>query len=80
LTKSVKDTETKTSQIEKTLKNSSLAIEDLNLENSVLEKENIDILLAVIFDNSNKENITTNNMQAKFTIEIEDPNLSKTLI
>ncbi|CAG8575103.1 7802_t:CDS:1, partial [Scutellospora calospora] len=73
-------TETETSQIEETLKNNSSIIEDINLESFTLKKENIEILLVETFDNSNKENITTDNIQIETIIEIKNINFLKTPI
>ncbi|CAG8609437.1 3991_t:CDS:1, partial [Scutellospora calospora] len=79
-TSSVKDTEPETFQTDVTSENSSSNIEDLNLENPVVEKENIEASLVRTLNNSNKENIATESIQAETAMEIENLNLSRTLI
>ncbi|CAG8527424.1 7568_t:CDS:2, partial [Scutellospora calospora] len=76
----VKDTEPETSQIDKTLENSSSNMKDLNSENLVVEKENTEASSVRTLDNSNKENIATKNIQTKTAMEIEDSNSSRTPI
>ncbi|CAG8636033.1 11589_t:CDS:1, partial [Scutellospora calospora] len=79
-TSSVKDTEPETFQTDEILENSSSNIEDLNSENLVIEKENTEASLVRTLDNSNKENITTESIQAETAMEIEDSNLPRTPI
>ncbi|CAG8706537.1 9619_t:CDS:2, partial [Scutellospora calospora] len=53
---------------------------DLNSENSVVEKENTEASSVKTPDNSNKENIATESIQAETAMEIEDFNLPRTPI
>ncbi|CAG8608685.1 3751_t:CDS:1, partial [Scutellospora calospora] len=79
-TSSVKDTEPETSQTDITSENSFSNMEDLNSENSVIEKENTEASSVRTPDNSNKENITNESIQAETAMEIEDFNSPRTPI
>ncbi|CAG8522481.1 5633_t:CDS:1, partial [Scutellospora calospora] len=73
-------TEPETFQTDVTSENSFSNMEDLNSENPVIEKENTKASSVRTLDNSNKENIATESIQAETAIEIEDFNSPKTPI